>query len=275
MTEIFQTWTNRVEWISIGNRLPSCRLEHIPTRLNGGARKYIHRSRKNGAGFDDVVSRRSRSITSLDDVIQLYRQAPQYELTHKKLCVLYFLLFVFRLIIYLYTQNSVVFINTCMAIAQTVLVETGVPWQLDLYAYIGTNYPYGKNVVFLIENLNGIVPKLWSQRGLGQEPHWASRTSSKTSLRIKTLLRFSLRFSMRIFSHWESQWESQWGLAQDLDFWWSSWWGSWFSMRFLPKTSLRSWFWINLIEILYEKKISLKGSLKSIKIFWEIPRYML
>ena len=29
-------------------------------------------------------------------------------------------------------------------------------------------------------------------------------------------------------------------LDEVLDFWWGSWWGSWFSMRFLPKTSLRS-----------------------------------
>ena len=42
-------------------------------------------------------------------------------------------------------------------------------------------------------------------------------------------------------------------LDEVLDFWWGSWWGSWFSMRFLPKTSLRSWFWNNLIEILNEE----------------------
>ena len=49
--------------------------------------------------------------------------------------------------------------------------------------------PYGKKFVFLIENLNEIVPKLRSQWGLGQEPDWESRTSSRTSLRIKNLIK--------------------------------------------------------------------------------------
>ena len=40
--------------------------------------------------------------------------------------------------------------------------------------------------VFLIENLNEIVPKSRSQWGLG---HWESRISSKTSLRIKNLIK--------------------------------------------------------------------------------------
>ena len=60
--------------------------------------------------------------------------------------------------------------------------------------------------------------------------------------------------------HWESQWESQWGLAQDFDFWWGFWWGSWFSMRFLPKTSLRSWFW-------KVETISLRFSMRKTKYF--------
>ena len=82
--------------------------------------------------------------------------------------------------------------------------------------------PTEKNVVFLSENLNAIVPKSRSQWVLVQEPHWESRTSSKTSLRIKNIVRnliknqdlgpdlieilieilyedfFSLRISMRI-----------------------------------------------------------------------------
>ena len=69
------------------------------------------------------------------------------------------------------------------------------------------------------------LPKLRSPWGLGQEPHWESRTTSRTSLRIKNLiknliknqilgktsLRLSLSFSMtmRFFSQWETQWESQ------------------------------------------------------------------
>ena len=115
--------------------------------------------------------------------------------------------------------------------------------------------PLRKIFIFLIENLKEIVPKLRSQWGLGQEPHWESRTSSRTSLRIKNLIKnliknqdlgqdlIEILIEIRnedFFSYWESQWESQCGLAQDLDFWWGSWWGSWFLMRFLPKTSLRS-----------------------------------
>ena len=34
-----------------------------------------------------------------------------------------------------------------------------------------SNRPYGKKFVFLIENLNDIIPKLKSLKGLGQEPH--------------------------------------------------------------------------------------------------------
>ena len=71
--------------------------------------------------------------------------------------------------------------------------------------------PYGKKFVFLIKNLNEIVPKLRSQWGLcqnlieiqepHQEPRQKSRTQSRTSSKIKILgktsLRFSLRFPMR------------------------------------------------------------------------------
>ena len=42
---------------------------------------------------------------------------------------------------------------------------------------------------FLIENLNEIVPKSRSQWGLGQEPHWESRTSSRTSSKVKNLIK--------------------------------------------------------------------------------------
>ena len=38
-----------------------------------------------------------------------------------------------------------------------------------------------EKIVFLTENRNEIVPKWRSQWGLGQDPHWESRTSSKTS----------------------------------------------------------------------------------------------
>ena len=51
------------------------------------------------------------------------------------------------------------------------------------------NSTYGKKCVFLIENLNEIVPKLGSHWGLGQEPHWESRTSSRTSSKIKNLIK--------------------------------------------------------------------------------------
>ena len=42
----------------------------------------------------------------------------------------------------------------------------------------GRYKPLREVFVFLIENLNEIVPKLRSQWGLGQEPHWESRGPS-------------------------------------------------------------------------------------------------
>ena len=48
-------------------------------------------------------------------------------------------------------------------------------------------YPYGN--FFLIENLNEIIPKSRCQWGLGQEPHWESRTSSRTSSKVKNLIK--------------------------------------------------------------------------------------
>ena len=85
-----------------------------------------------------------------------------------------------------------------------------------------------------------------------------SRTSSRTSSKVKNLIKNLIKnqdlgqdlieILIEILNEknilietWES--ESHWVLAQNLDFWWGSWWGSWFSMRFLPETQLRSWFW--------------------------------
>ena len=74
---------------------------------------------------------------------------------------------------------------------------------------------------FLIENLNEIVPKSRSQWGLGQEPHWGSRTSSKSSSKVKNLIKNLLKNQephqeppqkSRSWArpHWDSRWNSQW-----------------------------------------------------------------
>ena len=55
------------------------------------------------------------------------------------------------------------------------------PYTLLPFSHPPAFLPYGKKFVFLIENLNEIVPKLIFQWGLGPEPHWESRTSSRTS----------------------------------------------------------------------------------------------
>ena len=59
----------------------------------------------------------------------------------------------------------------------------------SIYRLGVSSFNYGKNSVVLIENLNEIFPKLRSQWGLVQEPHWESRTSSQTSLRSKNLIK--------------------------------------------------------------------------------------
>ena len=138
-----------------------------------------------------------------------------------------------------------------------------------LHKPLGATIPYGKILFFSHWesqwNCSKIKISMRSHWGLGQEPHWESRTSSRTSLRIKNLMKnliknqdlgqdlieILIEILNEEFFLIENLNKNFNGvlpkflifdevLDEILDFWWGSWWGSWFSMRFLPKTSLRS-----------------------------------
>ena len=124
-----------------------------------------------------------------------------------------------------------------------------------------------------IQFIRTICNNRWNSSHFTTSDSCMSVLVSFFSMRKKSSLRISMRISMKSCPR---SWFLMMFLMRFLILiQWDSWWGSWFSMRFLPKTSLRSKFWNNFIEILNEKNNFFRKGYTPIALPLRPPAYSL